>query len=58
MTTERKFVSLASGMTDILWTSTTASRESRALAIKIPLLKGLLGKRVLVIRVKEQAKFA
>lgn len=58
MSTERKFVSLTTGMTDIMWTTTTADREALAHAIKIPLLKGLLGKRVFVIHKKDREKFS
>jgi hypothetical protein len=58
MSTDRKFVSLTTGMTDIMWTTTTEDREEQALAIKIPLLKGLLGKRVFVIRTEDQSKFS
>jgi hypothetical protein len=58
MSTDRKFVSLTTGMTDIMWTTTTEDREEQAIAIKIPLLKGLLGKRVFVIRTEDQSKFS
>lgn len=58
MSTERKFLSLSTGVTDIMWTTTTKEREEQALAIKIPLLKNMLGKRIFVIRKKDQAKFS
>lgn len=58
MSTDRKFASLTSGLTDIMWTTTTPAREAQALAIKVPLLKGMLGKRVFVIRSQDQSRFS
>ena len=42
---------------DIVWTMTTRERESRALPIRIPLLKGLLGWRVLLVRREDVEQF-
>ncbi|MFT4924251.1 MAG: hypothetical protein ACI8WB_000329 [Phenylobacterium sp.] len=43
---------------DVLWTATTVAREKALLPVRIPLLKGLLGYRVFIIRAGDQAKFA
>lgn len=42
---------------NLVWTMTSAEREQQALAIRIPLLKGLLGQRVLMIRKQDAARF-
>jgi len=43
---------------DIIWTVTSISREEKLLPIRIPLLKGLLGHRVLIIRKEDKNKFS
>jgi len=43
---------------DIIWTVTSKTRERQLLPIRIPLLKGLLGHRVLIIRKKEKRIFS
>lgn len=43
---------------DIIWTMTSREREASMLPIRIPLLKGLLGQRVFLIRAEQQAEFA
>lgn len=42
---------------NLVWTMTSAKREAQALAVRIPLLKGLLGQRVLLIRKSDVARF-
>jgi hypothetical protein len=42
---------------DIVWTMTSIERENHLQAIYIPLLKGLMGYRIGIIRQGEQAKF-
>lgn len=42
----------------LAWLSVSAENEREFLAVRIPLRKGLLGYRVLVIRRQDQAKFA
>ena len=42
---------------DIVWTMTSIERENQLQAIYIPLLKGLMGYRIGIIRQGEQAKF-
>ena len=58
MSNARKFASLDSDVIDVLWTTTNAERDKQALAIKIPLLKGMFGYRALLIRQQDQAKFS
>ncbi len=43
---------------NVLWTMTNVDREQSMRAIRIPLLKGLIGYRLLVIRKEDEAKFA
>jgi hypothetical protein len=43
---------------DVIWTMTSIEREQRLLPIRIPLLKGLMGYRIFIIRKGEQAKFS
>ncbi|GGB13301.1 hypothetical protein GCM10007414_28290 [Agarivorans gilvus] len=42
---------------NLVWTMTNTERERQALAVRIPLLKGLLGQRVLLIRKHDAARF-
>ena len=43
---------------NVLWTMTNREREQSMRAIRVPLLKGLMGYRLLVIRKSDAAKFA
>lgn len=43
---------------DLLWGSTTLERDTLLKAIPVPLLKGLMGYRVLLIRPQDQARFS
>ncbi|GAA0859578.1 hypothetical protein GCM10009114_33580 [Aliiglaciecola litoralis] len=58
MRQQRSFKSLESGLINLMWTVTSKQREQQAYAIKVPLLKGLIGHRVLVIRKTDAAIFA
>ena len=58
MEEQRQFVSLKNNVLDVMWTMTSIEREQEALPIRIPLLKGLIGYRVLVIRKNQQQEFA
>jgi len=42
---------------DLLWTMTSIDREERLLAIRIPLVKGVMGCRIFLIRKGEQYRF-
>jgi Bacterial extracellular solute-binding proteins, family 3 len=48
---------LASGNLDVMWVSTSKEKEELYLPIRIPLFKGLLGYRLLLIREGDQARF-
>jgi len=43
---------------NVIWTVTTKEREELLRPIRIPVFKGLLGQRILVIRKEDQAKFS
>ncbi len=58
MSEQRQIQSINDGSLDIMWVMTSKQREESALPIRIPLLKGLLGYRVLVIRENQINKFA
>uniref|UniRef100_UPI0030F435CB hypothetical protein n=1 Tax=Paraglaciecola sp. TaxID=1920173 RepID=UPI0030F435CB len=58
MEEQRQFISLKNKLLDVMWTMTSIEREQNALPIRIPLLKGLFGYRVLVIRKNQQNEFA
>lgn len=42
---------------DVVWTMTSKEREGALLPIRIPLLKGLLGYRILIIREEDKDRF-
>ncbi|MCX4025122.1 hypothetical protein H0A36_28990 [Endozoicomonas sp. SM1973] len=42
---------------DVIWTMTSVEREKLLLPIRIPLLKGLLGHRIFIIREADKEKF-
>lgn len=45
------------GRVDIMWAGADKERDKRLRAIRIPVLKGLLGHRVFIIRKEDQQKF-
>lgn len=51
MTQDRAFAQLRSGQElDVFWSMTSAAREQGVLTVRIPLVKGLLGSRLLIVR--------
>jgi hypothetical protein len=54
MVYQRKLKSLNDGELDVMWAMTSEQREQDALAVKIPILKGLIGYRVMVIQDTKQ----
>lgn len=58
MRQDRQMKSLEADLLDVMWTVTSQEREKEALAVPIPLLKGLIGHRVLVINKQMQSQFA
>jgi hypothetical protein len=58
MNQDRAFTLLRSTESlDVYWSMTSAAREQGAIPVRIPLLKGLLGYRVLIIRKDAADKF-
>lgn len=58
MLEQRQFKSLNEQKLDVMWAMTSTLLEKQARPVRIPLLKGLLGYRVLVIRKKQQQQFS
>lgn len=54
----RQLKSLDNNVLDVMWAMTSIHLEKAALPVRIPLLKGLLGYRVLVIRKSQQQAFS
>jgi hypothetical protein len=50
MVYQRKLKSLNDGELDVMWAVTSQQREEQSLPIRIPILKGLIGYRVMVIQ--------
>jgi ABC-type amino acid transport substrate-binding protein len=46
-----------SGGLDVMWAGANQSIESRLKTVRIPVLKGLLGHRIFIIRASDQSKF-
>ncbi|MCF2946977.1 transporter substrate-binding domain-containing protein [Paraglaciecola aquimarina] len=57
MLQQRQLTSLNKGLLDIVWTVTTKEREKEYLAVKIPLMKGLIGARIAVLNNQHQNLF-
>lgn len=58
MEQQRQLKSLNDNILDVMWAMTSIQREKYALPVRIPLLKGLLGYRVLVVRKDQQQRFS
>jgi hypothetical protein len=54
MVYQRKLKSLNDDELDVMWTMTSEQKEQDALAVKIPILKGLIGYRIMVIQDTKQ----
>ncbi|MCL1051250.1 transporter substrate-binding domain-containing protein [Shewanella abyssi] len=57
MNQKRKVEESLAGNIDIFWSMTSAELESALLPIRIPIFKGLLGNRLLIIRKQSQPQF-
>ena len=57
MSQSRQLVSLINGDADIMWSVTNLTREQKLIPIKLPLLKGYAGHRVLVVSPARQPDF-
>lgn len=49
---------LQAGGLDVIWSMTDADREQRLLPVRVPIDRGLLGWRVLLVRASERAQWA
>jgi len=58
MLQERAMAQLQQGNIDVLWTMTSIRRERLLSPIRIPLTKGLLSHRLLIIRREDQQRFS
>lgn len=58
MNQKRKVEEALEGNIDIFWSMTSAELERTVLPIRVPLFKGLLGNRLLIIREADQGRFA
>ncbi len=56
-TQARYIEDVVSGQVDIMWMASDQAAEDKLLPVRIPLLKGLLGHRIFLIRQGDQAKF-
>lgn len=54
---DRSLEGVAQGILDVDWRVTSREREEQFLAVRVPLLKGLSGYRVLLIREGDQQRF-
>lgn len=50
-------VEVESGAIDLMWAGASAKNDEQMLAVRIPLLKGMLGHRISIIRQGDQHKF-
>lgn len=57
MSQSRQMRSLLEGSADVMWSVTSKSRELRLTPIRLPLLRGYSGHRVIVINTEEKAQF-
>ena len=57
LTQPRQVEEVRDGKLDIMWTATSQELENTLLPVRIPLYKGLLGHRILLIREGDQARF-
>lgn len=54
----RKVQMLKDGLLDIVWMGTTTDYENQLFPIRVPILKGMLGHRIFIIRSGEQSRFS
>ncbi|WP_269519245.1 transporter substrate-binding domain-containing protein [Alteromonas sp. BMJM2] len=57
MSQSRQLRSVLEGSVDIMWSVTSKSRESKLTPIRLPLLRGYSGHRIIVVNKKEKAQF-
>ncbi|WP_391086954.1 diguanylate cyclase [Vibrio sp. NH-UV-68] len=49
---------VVAGNIDVMWAGAAPDKEEKMLTVRIPILKGLLGHRIFIIRQEDQARFA
>ena len=54
---QRTLLALSSGKVDLHWSMTSPEREQLAIAVKVPLFKGLIGKRALLVKAEQMKRF-
>ena len=57
MTEARLVQAIEENEIDVLWAGAAKDKEEKMLTVRIPILKGLLGHRIFVIRKEDRAKF-
>ncbi|QJR80262.1 transporter substrate-binding domain-containing protein [Alteromonas pelagimontana] len=57
MTQARQILTLLNGEADVMWCVTSDEREKHLIPVRFPLIKGLAGKRVLIIKADKQKNF-
>ena len=55
---QRTLMALSSGKVDLHWSMTSPDREQIAIAIPVPLFKGYIGKRAIMVKKERVAQFA
>ncbi|MGI2194909.1 substrate-binding periplasmic protein [Shewanella baltica] len=58
MNQKRKVEEAMAGTVDVFWSMTSKELEETVLPVRIPLFKGLLGNRLLIIRKADETRFA
>ncbi|MCE9685265.1 pilus assembly protein PilM [Shewanella sp. AS16] len=58
MNQKRKVEEALAGNVDVFWSMTSKALEESVIPVRIPIFKGLLGNRLLIIRAEDRAKFA
>ncbi|MFV0598076.1 substrate-binding periplasmic protein [Shewanella sp.] len=58
MNQKRKVEEALAGTVDVFWSMTSKELEETVLPVRIPLFKGLLGNRLLIIRKTDETRFA
>ena len=58
MNQKRKVEEALAGTVDVFWSMTSKELEETVLPVRIPLFKGLLGNRLLIIRKADETRFA
>ncbi|WP_462164713.1 substrate-binding periplasmic protein [Pseudoalteromonas xiamenensis] len=55
---QRTLMMLAQGKVDVLWSMTSPERETLGIAVKVPLFRGYIGKRAILVNQNQLDRFA